>query len=73
MPNRYLIVGVTAVAALLLYIDRVCISILADPIQMDLDLAPKKRNWPSRRSSSPTRCSRSRSGHSPTGSAHVLC
>ena len=43
MPNRYLIVGVTAVAGLLLYIDRVCISILADPIQMDLDLAPQEK------------------------------
>jgi ACS family glucarate transporter-like MFS transporter len=43
MPNRYFIVGVTAVAALLLYIDRVCISILADPIQMDLDLAPQEK------------------------------
>lgn len=43
MRNRYLIVGVTAVAGLLLYIDRVCISILADPIQMDLDLAPQEK------------------------------
>jgi MFS family permease len=38
MPQRYAIVGITAVAALLLYIDRVCISILADPIQADLTL-----------------------------------
>src|SRR5580692_208174 len=43
MPYRYLIVGVTAVAALLLYIDRVCVSILADPIQADLDLAPHEK------------------------------
>ena len=43
MSKRYLVVGVTAVAALLLYIDRVCISILADPIQVDLDLAPQEK------------------------------
>ena len=43
MPNRYFIVGVTAVAALLLYIDRVCISILADPIQLDLELSPQEK------------------------------
>ncbi|MCE9564883.1 MAG: MFS transporter [Planctomycetes bacterium] len=43
MPNRYLIVGVTAVAALLLYIDRICISILADPIQLDLELSPQEK------------------------------
>ena len=41
--NRYFIVGVTAAAALLLYIDRVCISILADPIQLDLELAPREK------------------------------
>ncbi|WP_439623950.1 MFS transporter [Gemmata sp.] len=43
MPNRYLIVGVTAAAALLLYVDRVCISILADPIRADLGLAPREK------------------------------
>lgn len=43
MPQRYLIVGVTALAALLLYIDRVCISILADPIQADLALTEQQK------------------------------
>ena len=43
MPNRYAIVGVTAVAALLMYIDRVCISILADPIQTDLGLSETQK------------------------------
>jgi len=43
MSKRYLIVGVTALAALLLYIDRVCISILADPIQADLELSPQQK------------------------------
>ncbi|MBY0514085.1 MAG: MFS transporter [Gemmataceae bacterium] len=36
MPQRYVIVGITAVAALWLYIDRVCFSTLADPIKLDL-------------------------------------
>lgn len=45
MPQRYLIVGVTAVAALLLYIDRVCISILADPIQVDLGLTDRQKEY----------------------------
>lgn len=36
MPQRYIIVGITAVAALWLYIDRVCFSTLADPIKIDL-------------------------------------
>jgi MFS family permease len=43
MPQRYAIVGITAVAALLLYIDRVCISILADPIQTDLGLSDRQK------------------------------
>jgi ACS family glucarate transporter-like MFS transporter len=38
MANRYVIVGITAVAALWLYIDRVCFSTLADPIQKDLGI-----------------------------------
>ncbi len=45
MSKRYLIVGVTAVAALLLYIDRVCISILADPIQTDLSLTDQQKEY----------------------------
>ncbi|VTR91325.1 glucarate transporter : Major facilitator superfamily MFS-1 OS=Rhodopirellula maiorica SM1 GN=RMSM_04783 PE=4 SV=1: MFS_1 [Gemmata massiliana] len=43
MPQRYFIVGITAFAALLLYIDRVCISILADPIQTDLALSEEQK------------------------------
>ena len=43
MPQRYFIVGITAFAALLLYIDRVCISILADPIQTDLALSERQK------------------------------
>lgn len=36
MPQRYLIVAVTSFAAMWLYIDRVCISTLADDIKADL-------------------------------------
>jgi MFS family permease len=36
MPQRYLIVAVTAVAAMWMYIDRVCFSTLADPMKVDL-------------------------------------
>ena len=43
MSNRYVIVGITAVAALFLYIDRVCVSILADPIQTDLGLSDREK------------------------------
>jgi hypothetical protein len=34
--RRWLVVGITAVAAFWLYIDRVCFSTLADPIRTDL-------------------------------------
>src|SRR5262245_22918488 len=43
MSNRYVIVGITAAAALFLYIDRVCVSILADPIQTDLGLSEREK------------------------------
>jgi sugar phosphate permease len=43
MPNRYVIVGITAVAAFWLYIDRVCLSILVDPIQSDLALTDREK------------------------------
>jgi MFS family permease len=36
MPQRYVIVGITAVAALWLYIDRVCFSTLANPMKVEL-------------------------------------
>ena len=36
MPKRYVIVGITAVAALWMYIDRVCFSTLAGPMKMEL-------------------------------------
>ncbi len=43
MPQRYLIVGITAIAALWMYIDRVCFSTLAEPIKRELllPLAPE--------------------------------
>jgi MFS family permease len=42
MPQRYVIVGITAVAALWMYIDRVCFSTLATPMRAELlePLAP---------------------------------
>jgi MFS family permease len=43
MPQRYFIVGITAVAAMFLYIDRVCISILADPMKTDLALSDEEK------------------------------
>lgn len=36
MPQRYIIVAITAVAALWLYIDRVCFSTLATPMKLEL-------------------------------------
>src|SRR5947209_8474799 len=44
-PRRYVIVGVTAVAALWMYIDRVCVSTLIDPIQADLGLTPRQKGF----------------------------
>ncbi len=43
MPQRYIIVGITAFAALWLYIDRVCFSTLATPMKRELllPLAPE--------------------------------
>ena len=43
MRQRYLVVGITAIAALWMYIDRVCISILADPIKTDLGLTDQEK------------------------------
>lgn len=45
MSNRYVIVGITAVAALWLYIDRVCFSTLADPIQKDLGISDEEKEF----------------------------
>ena len=45
MPQRYFIVGITAVAALWLYIDRVCFSTLADPIQKDLQITDEQKSY----------------------------
>ena len=45
MSKRYLIVGITAVAALWLYIDRVCFSTLADPMQKDLGLSDAEKDF----------------------------
>lgn len=43
MPQRYVIVAITAVAALWMYIDRVCFSTLAEPMKIELllPLAPE--------------------------------
>ncbi|HXD86478.1 MAG TPA: MFS transporter [Urbifossiella sp.] len=45
MPQRYFIVGITAVAALWLYIDRVCFSTLADPAQVDLGITDEQKDF----------------------------
>jgi MFS family permease len=45
MPYRYFIVGITAVAALWMYIDRVCFSTLADPAQQDLGITEGQKEW----------------------------
>jgi ACS family glucarate transporter-like MFS transporter len=45
MPQRYVVVAVTAVAALWMYIDRVCFSTLADPAQKDLGLTDPEKEW----------------------------
>jgi len=42
-PRRFAILGVTFVAALWMYIDRVCISTLAVPIQADLNLSDREK------------------------------
>ncbi len=42
-PRRFAILGVTFVAALWMYIDRVCISTLAVSIQADLQLSDRKK------------------------------
>jgi MFS family permease len=36
MPQRYIIVAITAIAALWMYIDRVCFSTLAEPMKIEL-------------------------------------
>ncbi|MBY0456323.1 MAG: hypothetical protein K2V38_03190, partial [Gemmataceae bacterium] len=43
MPQRYLVVAVAAVAAFWMYIDRVCFSILVEPMKRELllPLAPE--------------------------------
>jgi MFS family permease len=45
MSKRYFIVGITAVAALFLYIDRVCFSTLADPVQKDLGVSDSQKEF----------------------------
>src|SRR3954471_21552874 len=45
MPQRYLVVGITAVAAMWMYIDRVCFSTLADPAQKDLGLTDEQKEY----------------------------
>jgi MFS transporter, ACS family, glucarate transporter len=45
MPYRYFIVGITALAALWMYIDRVCFSTLADPAQKDLGMTDPQKEF----------------------------
>lgn len=45
MPQRYVVVVITAIAAMLMYIDRVCFSILADPVQTDLGLTEDQKGY----------------------------
>ncbi len=44
-PGRATAVGVTAFAALWMYIDRVCFSTLADPIRADLGISPGQMSY----------------------------
>ncbi|MFS4417600.1 MFS transporter [Maribacter sp. 2307ULW6-5] len=44
-PRRYLMVVGTFLLALLLYIDRICISVAKDPISSSLDLNDKQMGW----------------------------
>ncbi len=43
MPKRYQIVAISAIAALWMYIDRVCFSTLSGPIQTDLALTEREQ------------------------------
>ncbi|QCW99547.1 MFS transporter [Aggregatimonas sangjinii] len=44
-PKRYFMVAGTFLLALLLYIDRICISVAKDPIAAALDLSDKQMGW----------------------------
>lgn len=44
-PKRYFMVVGTFLLALLLYIDRICISVAKDPISAALDLSDKQMGW----------------------------
>lgn len=44
-PQRFVIVGFTSIAALWMYIDRVCLSTLADRIQKDLQFDGEQKAW----------------------------
>lgn len=44
-PKRYFMVAGTFLLALLLYIDRICISVAKDPISSALDLSDKQMGW----------------------------
>lgn len=45
IPKRYLFLTGTFLLAVLLYVDRVCISTARDPIMADLDLTDKQFGW----------------------------
>lgn len=44
-PRRYFIVGGTFLLALLLYVDRICISVAKEPIAEALNLSDKQMGW----------------------------
>lgn len=44
-PKRYFMIGGTFLLALLLYIDRICISVAKEPISSALDLSDKQMGW----------------------------
>lgn len=44
-PKRYFMVAGTFLLALLLYIDRICISVAKEPISSSLDLSDKQMGW----------------------------
>ncbi|MDF9797919.1 ACS family glucarate transporter-like MFS transporter [Catalinimonas alkaloidigena] len=45
IPGRHFMVAGTFLLALLLYIDRVCISVAKDPIAQELDFSDKQMGW----------------------------
>ncbi len=44
-PQRFVVLGITSLAAMWMYIDRVCLSTLADRIQTDLKFGGDEKAW----------------------------